>query len=859
MQKKNPKVRLSKDVVPIKYDIKLHPDLENFTFAGTETITINLLKDAKEITLHSKDIDIETARIDLPAQAGKGFTKKISYDVKSETVTFLFDKKITKGRHTLTIAFAGILNDQMRGFYKSSYIYEGKVHNIATTQFEATDARRAFPCFDEPAQKAVFHVSLVVAEGKTAISNTLPISKIKHESGFEVIKFAPSPKMSTYLLAFIVGDFEYIEKKSKRGVIVRVYTPKGKKHQANFSLDVTVKVLDFYEDYFDIPYPLNTLDTIAIPDFSAGAMENWGAITYRESMVLVDEKESSEISKQWVALVIAHELAHQWFGNLVTMEWWTDLWLNEGFASYIEFLAVDKIYPHMDIWDQFMSHEHGVALRLDGLLNTHPIEVEVHHPDEIGEIFDEVSYSKGSSVIRMLADFLGEKDFRDGLRYYLKKHSYKNTETIHLWEAFEKVSKKPVSQMMKNWTGRGGFPVVTASLDATNTKLEINQERFFVSPISKNKAKDKTIWNVPMIINTEGNVHKTLLTSKRTKLIAPNTGWLKINDGESGFFRTSYSKELLEKLRSPILEKKIPHLDRLGIVRDLFALSEAGVIPTVNALEFLSAYKNEDSYIVLSEIASGISRLEQIFENKNNGEYFNKLNIELFKPIFKKLGWNKQVNEKHTDTLLRSLTISRLGLSGESTIVKDARKKFADFLKGKDLDPNIRTVVYSIVAKYGGLKEYNQLVNLYKKQSLHQEKNRIGVSLGEFKDEKILCLVTEYLMSSDVRQQDSISILSGIAQNPIGRMIWLKCIKYKWDIFLSRYGDGGATLSRMLKAISNTPEEKHLKYFKDFIKTHKTPGAKRAVEQILERIENNIVWKNRDQEEINRFLKNIDK
>lgn len=851
MQKKQINVRLSSDVIPIKYDIKLHPDLENFTFTGTEIITLNLLKDTKEITLHSKDINIETVRLD------KEFTKKITYNQKAETATFIFDKKITKGRHTLTITFAGILNDQMRGFYKSSYIYEGKVHNIATTQFEATDARRAFPCFDEPAKKAVFHVSLVIPKGKTAISNTLPISKIEHEAGFEIIKFAPSPKMSTYLLAFIVGDFEYIEKKSKRGVIVRVYTPKGKKHQAKFSLDVTVKVLDFYEKYFDIPYPLNTLDMIAIPDFSAGAMENWGAITYRESMLLIDEKESSEISKQWVALVIAHELAHQWFGNLVTMEWWTDLWLNEGFASYIEFLAVDKIYPKMNIWDQFMTHEHGVALRLDGLLSTHPIEVEVHHPDEIGEIFDEVSYSKGSSIIRMLASYLGEEDFRDGLRYYLKKHSYKNTETIHLWQAFEKISKKPVAKMMQNWTRHGGFPLIKASLDTPNTKLQITQERFFVSPISKKKVKDNTIWNVPLTINSNNKEEKTLLTSKITELGSPTTKWMKINSGESGFYRTSYNKELLERLSSPILEKKLPPLDRLGIIRDLFALAEAGIIPTTEVLEFLSAYKNEDNYIVLSEIATGLSRIEQIFVNKNNTSYFNKLNIAMFQPLFQKLSWDKKLNEKHTDTLLRSLAISRLGLSGEISILKEARKKFKDFLKGKELDPNIRTIVYSIVAKYGGEKEYNQLINLYKKQTLHQEKNRIGVSFGEFEDEKILCKVADFALSSDVRQQDSIGILSGIASNPKGRIIWLKFIKNNWNTILSRYGDGGYTLSRMMKAISNTPEEKHLKYFKDFLKNHKTPGADRAVEQVIERLENNVLWLKRDGKKVEKYLKNF--
>ena len=371
-------VRLSKDIIPTEYEIELKPDLENFTFEGVETIHLDILKKTKVLTLHSKEIEIATA--ELYIDNAKTFAK-ISYNEKKETASFTFPKFIPTGNNKLTLVFKGVLNDKMRGFYRSRFQINGKEQHMATTQFEATDARRAFPCFDEPAQKAVFHVSLIIPKGRTAISNTLPVSVAEHEGGYDIVKFSPTPKMSTYLLAFIVGDFEFIESKTKRGVRIRVYTTPGKKHQADFALSCAVKTLEFYEDYFAIKYPLLVLDLIAIPDFQSGAMENWGAITYRESALLVDEEHSSISNKQWVALVIAHELAHQWFGNLVTMEWWTHLWLNEGFASYIEYLAVDKLFPKWDIWTQFSTNELGSALRLDALVSTHPIEIPVHPPD----------------------------------------------------------------------------------------------------------------------------------------------------------------------------------------------------------------------------------------------------------------------------------------------------------------------------------------------------------------------------------------------------------------------------------------------------------------------------------------------
>lgn len=837
MQKKNilTDVRLGSEVTPIRYDIEIKPDLENFTFGGVETILISIKNPTKILTLHSKEIKITTASI-IFSNKLKQFTKNYLYNKEAETVSFEFEKPIPVGKTKLTLVFEGILNDKMRGFYKSSYNIGDKVYNIATTQFEATDARRAFPCFDEPAHKAVFNVSLIVPKGKTAISNTLPISREEHEAGYEIVKFSPTPKMSTYLLAFIVGDFEYIEKKSKRGVIVRIYTTHGKIHQAKFALDVTVRVLEFYEKYFDIPYPIQTLDMIALPDFASGAMENWGAVTFREVALLVDEEHSSASNRQWVALVIAHELAHQWFGNLVTMEWWTHLWLNEGFASYIEYLAVDKLFPKWDIWTQFSTNDLGVALRLDSLLNTHPIEIPVHHPSEIGEIFDEVSYSKGASIIRMLASYLGEKNFRDGLRYYLKKHSYKNTETIHLWQAFQKISRKPVASMMHTWTSKPGYPIVYASIDNKN-KLRLIQERFFSSPVSKKKVKDNTTWIIP---------EKNLITKE----------YIKVNFGEESFYRTAYSSDMLERLKKPVQEKKISARDRLGIIRDLFATSEAGIISTTLALEFISAFKNEDDYTVWFEITSGLARIEQLLgKDQKMRALLDKLIISLFSPIIKRLGVSVRSGESHTDTLLRSLALARLGRSGDKKTIALAKSVWKAMEQGEQIHPDIRGSLYSTLASSGDMREYEGLIARYNKENLHEEKNRIGNALGNFQDPKILKLACDFAMSKSVRIQDTVGIISSVGANPMGRDIWIGFIKKHWQTLVTRYGDGGMALARLVKAIGGSAEKKHFSDFKKFFKVNDAPGAARAVEQVQERLESNILCRERDYKNIAKFLR----
>lgn len=840
---------LDNNIIPIKYDITIKPDFESFNFWGKEIIDIDIKKNTKKIVIHAKDLDIETAHIN------EEFAHKISYDTDAETATFEFKKNI-KGKTKMTLVFTGIISDTLRGFYKSQYEINGEKKYIATTQFEATDARRAFPCFDEPAKKAIFDVHFIIPSDKNAISNTLPKSIKEHEEGYKIVSFESTPKMSTYLLAFIIGDFEYIEgftkeKGKTKKVQVRVYTTPGKKNQAKFALDTAIKTLEFYNDYFDIPYPLPTLDMIAIPDFESGAMENWGAITYRETALLVDEDHTSLSNKEWVALVIAHEIAHQWFGNLVTMHWWTDLWLNEGFASYIEYLAVDHIFPEWRIWDEFLTNDMAIALRLDSLKNSHPIEVEVHHPNEISEIFDAVSYSKGATVIKMLAEYLGYKNFRNGLRYYLKKHSYQNTKTTDLWESLSLISKKDISSLMKNWTGKTGYPV----LDIKKEKdlYIINQERFFSSRISKKENKEKTLWKIPLKYREDKKINEILIENKNTKIKGKNI--TKFNLGENTLVRVKYDSQILEKIKEDILNQKLSSHDHLGIIRDLFALAESGHINTVEALSFVSVFKDEEDYMIWSEISNGLNRIYNLIYDFDFKEQYKAYALSVFKNITQKMGFEEKKNEKHSDVFLRNLVLSNSAMYGDEKIIKEAKKIFNQ-RKNKTINPNIRSVIYSIVASNGGKKEWNLFEKLYRNEKMHEEKNRYGGALASFKDKKLLEKTLLFSISDHVRDQDKPSIISSVWSNKSGRDLTFKFVMKNWNLFLKKYGDGGHFLGRLISPLGSHTKKEDAKIAKQFFKKHILPGAERTLEQALERIYSNDAWIKADKIKIKNGLKN---
>lgn len=864
-------VRLSKLVRPTKYKLQIQPDMEAFTFVGNEAIDITLVKSVKELTLHSKDLEITEGWW----QVGKTKTEisKISYDVQTETATFVFAKSLPKGKGKLHLHFRGVIQESLSGFYRSQYEYKGKTMRIATTQFESTDARRAFPCFDEPAHKAVFEVSLVIPKHLTAISNTVEVlssatpAGVEHDPGVKVVNFAPTPKMSTYLLAYIIGEFEYIETKSKskgkgkgkNDVTIRVFTTPGKKHQAKFALDVAKRSLEFLNDYFKIPYPLTTLDLIAIPDFSSGAMENWGAITFRETALLLDEKHTAFSNRQRIAETVAHELVHQWFGNLVTMEWWTHLWLNESFAALMSYVVLDDLFPEWKIWTRFVMSDHANALQLDSLENTHPIEVEVHHPNQISEIFDAISYDKGASVLRMLMHYIGPEDFQKGLSYYLKKHSYKNTESIHLWEAFEKVSHKPVKKFMTKWVSSSGYPVII--LDEPKIgKLNISQNQFSLKPL-KNQPSSKALWQVPLqfeLIKGELSDLELLTHGKKQISVSPNAKYIKSNPQETGFFRTMYSPSLLAKLYEPVRSKELSVVDRLGIVRDLFAMSSAGLVPSSAFLEFLIAYEDEDSYVVWAEILSGMKDIYNLLDQepqiqKKLAQYYRKILM----PVVTKVGWDQDHHESQARGLLRSAVLNQYGFYGDKATIVKAQKLFAT-RNSKPINPDLRATVYALAAREGDITTQVTLKKMYSNEGLQEEQRRIGSALTSFSNSTLYLKGLDFALSKPVRSQDAALLIAVGLHNSKHKHIAWKWIQKNWPTIYSRY-DNNHLLVFIVKSLSVLSTKEHTTDLKNFFKMNPAPSAQRAIKQVLEQIELKILWKKRDTKDIEKFLNQLHK
>lgn len=852
MIKNKKSIRLPSHISPIHYKIEIKPDLESSTFSGSEVITIKILADTNSITLHSKDIDIETVK--YIKNKKKDFATKITYDPKKETTTFYFKNKIEKGTGKISMIFSGVIKENLSGLYKSKYVLNGEDKYLTTTQFESTDARRAFPCFDEPAHKAVFEISLIIPTDHTAISNTMPIDIKEHGAGYKIVSFSPSPIMSTYLLAFIAGEFESIEGKTKDGVQVRVFTTNGKTHQAKFALDTAIKCVEFYNEYFDIPYPMPNLDLITIPNFEAAGMENWGAITFREAALLVDEEHSSIANKQWVAIVIAHEIAHQWFGNLVTMHWWTDLWLNEGFASYMEKYCVDKLFPHWNIWNFYLANDrYRIAIIQDSLKNSHPIEIEVHHPDEISEAFDMLSYEKGPVIIRMLSNYLGEDLFKEGLRYYLKKHSYKNTETIHLWDAFEKVSRKPIKKIMNSWTKQMGFPLLKISNKKSD--LYLAQERFFSSRISRKNNKNKSLWQIPVsynIPNKNENIQKTILLNKK-QILLPEKFIGKVNTNESSFLKVHYDKTTLDYLKQEIIKGLLPSSDRLGIIRDLIALAEGGYIKTSEVFEFSLAYRNEKEFIVWSELSYAINKLWNIIKGEKFADKYKRYALSLFSPIAKEITFYKKQKEKHSDGFLRNLVIAQSAFYGDKDIIKEAKKIFANRLI-KPIDADIRETIYNIVAQNGGEKEWKIFKDLYTKEVLQEEKGRYMRALGYFKNKELLSKTLSLALSKEVLSQDAPFLIAVAWKNQYGQSLTWQFLKKNWKTILKNYGEGGYLLSRMMEVSGNHTTLKDLKDFKKFFKNNAAPASQRTIIQSYERIESNIAWLKDDKKDIETWL-----
>uniref|UniRef100_A0A8C2YUH7 Aminopeptidase n=1 Tax=Chinchilla lanigera TaxID=34839 RepID=A0A8C2YUH7_CHILA len=818
-----------------------------------------------QIVMNCADIDIITASY-APEGDEEIHATGFNYQNEDEKVTLSFPSTLQTGTGTLKIDFVGELNDKMKGFYRSKYTTpSGEVRYAAVTQFEATDARRAFPCWDEPAIKATFDISLVVPKDRVALSNMNVIDRKPYpdDENLVEVKFARTPVMSTYLVAFVVGEYDFVETRSKDGVCVRVYTPVGKAEQGKFALEVAAKTLPFYKDYFNVPYPLPKIDLIAIADFAAGAMENWGLVTYRETALLIDPKNSCSSSRQWVALVVGHELAHQWFGNLVTMEWWTHLWLNEGFASWIEYLCVDHCFPEYDIWTQFVSADYTRAQELDALDNSHPIEVSVGHPSEVDEIFDAISYSKGASVIRMLHDYIGDKDFKRGMNMYLTKFQQKNAATEDLWESLENASGKPIAAVMSTWTKQMGFPLIYVEAEQVEDDrlLSLSQRKFCAS--GPYAGEDCPQWMVPITISTSEDPSqaklKILMDKPEMSVVLKNVKpdqWVKLNLGTVGFYRTQYSSAMLESLLPGIRDLSLPPVDRLGLQNDLFSLARAGIISTVEVLKVMEAFVNEPNYTVWSDLSCNLGILSTLLSHTDFYEEIQEFVKDVFSPIGERLGWDPKPGEGHLDALLRGLVLGKLGKAGHKATLEEARRRFKDHVEGKQaLSADLRSPVYLTVLKHGDGTTLDIMLKLHKQADMQEEKNRIERVLGATLLPELIQKVLTFALSEEVRPQDTVSVIGGVAGgSKHGRKAAWKFIKDNWEELYNRY-QGGFLISRLIKlSVEGFAVDKMAGEVKAFFESHPAPSAERTIQQCCENILLNAAWLKRDAESIHRYL-----
>jgi tricorn protease interacting factor F2/3 len=660
----------------------------------------------------------------------------------------------------------------------------------------------------------------------------MPIKSKKKIGSKTLYSFSKTPTVSTYLIYLGVGEFEYLTGKVGK-IQIRVITTKGNKSKGKFSLDLGKKLLTSYEKYFGIKYPVPKLDLIAVPDFAAGAMENWGAITFRETILLYDPKTSSTRTKQFIAEVISHEIAHQWFGNLVTMKWWNDLWLNESFATFMATKFVDKFYPEWDLWNQFVEDAMNVAMGLDSLKTTHPIDVKVNSPAEIREIFDAISYDKGGCVLRMLENYVGEPNFQKGLKKYLSDFKYQNAKGQDLWNAIGKASKMPVSSMVNTWLKQPGFPLVEINQDENNLKLK--QKRYLLEP---DKKFSKGLWSIPMSLGLESEISKKLFTTKSMSVKLPkNTLGFVANYGRKGFYRVKYDEGILLDLKMLVDEKRIPAIDRWAIQNDLFSLCVSGDEQVRNYLDFSDAYFDEDSYLASVNVAHNLASLYFRAFDEPFAEEIRGYAVNYFRKILFNLGWVPQKSDKHTDALLRGFAISVLGKMNDDEVTDEALRRYKKFLKSpSSISPDLVEPILSIAAWNGNSKTHAELTKLYKNAKTMEEKLRFLGALCGFKDKKLLLKSLDFSQTSQVRSQNMQLPIMKVAANPYGDKVLWSWLKKNWKNINKKVGHGNPLFNRIVASITSVADDSMEKEIKTFFKKNPTPGTERTQSQTLERI-----------------------
>ncbi|GFO22826.1 aminopeptidase n, partial [Plakobranchus ocellatus] len=818
-------VRLPDTVLPLHYDVELMPMFfaespEDFTYTGKVTIYVKCHKATDNISIHAKHLVVKPSDIRfegvIPNSADPRYIN-MEIDKDREFIVLILSKNLVVGReYKVTMTYSAVLDNDLKGLYYSTYTRGNDSIYIVTTQFQPTDARRAFPCFDEPALKATFNITLVRPTHLISISNTPIIdnSTTFDQDGMTFVKdiYQTTPKMSTYLLAFIVCDFKYLSAYTANNVLYRAWATPETVNQAEYALEVGVKVLTYFEDFFNISYPLPKQDMIAIPDFAAGAMENWGLITYRETAMLYEPGVSNEANRERIAIVVSHELAHQWFGDLVSPAWWDDLWLNEGFATFVEYLGVDFMHPDWKIFEIFALSEIQGSFYFDGLASSHPLYVPVGHPDEINEIFDTISYAKGASVIRMMRHFLGDGTFKRGLTRYLRSREYDAAFHDDLWASLTEQAQLEgkghldVKRIMDTWVLQMNYPVVTVTRDFQNrNQLRVRQERYLMDPHAQDSGKYESPfnyrWTIPLTFtssktmktdHTDADVHwldKEEISKSITlggNELPDNDGWILANVNQYGYYRVNYQLGNWEALVKQLEDDHtvLPAINRAQIIDDAWNLAKAGHLPMSLALKTIGYIDKELTYIPWSTTYSQTSYVAQMLSlTPAYGAFRRFMKSKLTAP-FQNLGMNN-TGSSHVDITARRVVVSLACLYEVEECRAEAKRQFKAWMDTPDKNPvdvELKSTIYCRAINEGGWDEWSFALKMYKENNVASEKSRLLHSMSCSDSPWILNHFLHIILekNSPIRKQDALSVINGVSSSTIGRPL-------AWRFFMANY------------------------------------------------------------------------
>ena len=855
--------RLPDGVSPVRYDLTLVPDLGAATFSGSCNTELDVATPTAEISCNALELEIDAAWL-TTAGGDRIDPTSVALDEEAERVTFTFAEPIATGTASLHTEFRGVLNDKLRGFYRSTFTdADGAEQVIATTQFEATDARRAFPCWDEPERKAVFAVTLIVAEDQFAVSNAAELSRTPSAvlPGHDVVLFADTMVMSTYLVAFIVGPLEATEPVDVDGTPLRVVYPRGKGHLTAYALEVGAACLRHFYDYYGIPYPGDKLDLVAVPDFAFGAMENLGCVTFREVLLLVDPTTTTQAELLNVTDVINHELAHMWFGDLVTMKWWNGIWLNEAFATFMEMHATDAFRPEWERWVTF-GLARTAAFDTDALSSTRPNEYPVVSPADAEGMIDILTYEKGAAVVRMLEQYLGADEFRDGIRAYLSANAYGNTETTDLWDAIEEATGEPVRRIMDSWIFQGGFPVIDVDLVNDGRTLRLTQERFgyagdlgegepeeVVDPVDRT-AESEPLWAVPLIFSqctTVGDVvtfEKVLLDTPAIDIdLVEPVEWLLVNTEGTGFYRARYAPDLLAALVAHA-QRDLSPIERYGLVDDQWAGVLAGDRSAHSFLELAEAFADETDLSVWQRLIGGLTALDRIVDGKAREALQGRVRA-LVGPALDRIGLEPVTDESDRDRALRGVLFEALGVLGADAGTRDRARELLDGDTPSG-DPALVAASVNVVAASGTAGEFDRFVARMEAATTPQEEQRYLGALADFPDPELVRRLLAMSITDQVRTQNAALLLRRALMNrEHGELAWT-FVTDEWDTVNERFPSN--SIARMLEGVRSLSAPSVAPRVFAFFEDHEVPQGDKILAQHLERLEVNVALRDREGE-----------